>query len=220
MLRRSIDALRQGAAGPSRARRLLGPALVLALLLLGAWTAWPGVAQDQTAASPGAPAAISGLAVDPTDGSLLRAGGGLFRSADDSQHWTALSLPAALHPDQMRWVATTAKAPKSLYAAGPGAGIVRSDDRGQTWRSVSGRLPSQAIGAFAVHSFRPDTLYAWIEGQGVFRTEDDGGAWELMDQGPPAPVVALAHSTLEGSMNTGWLYAATPDGPYLSMDCF
>jgi hypothetical protein len=41
-----------------------------------------------------------------------------------------------------------------------------------------------------------------------------------MDEGPPALVVALAHSTLQGSMNTGWPYAASSEGPYLSMDCF
>jgi hypothetical protein len=76
------------------------------------------------------------------------------------------------------------------------------------------------VAAFAVHSFRPETVYAMIQGQGVYRTEDDGGRWQKMDNGPPAAVAGLAHSRLEGSMNTGWLYAATPDGPYLSMDCF
>jgi len=63
-------------------------------------------------------------------------------------------------------------------------------------------------------------VYAWIAKQGVFETEDGGERWQKMDAGPPTQVVALAHSTLEGSMKTGWLYAATPDGPYLSMDCF
>jgi photosystem II stability/assembly factor-like uncharacterized protein len=117
-------------------------------------------------------------------------------------------------------VATSAAAPDSLFAAGPGAGILRSDDRGATWRSLSDGLPGLEIAAFAVHSYLPETLFAWIEEQGVFRSEDNGGRWELMDQGPPAAVAMLAHSTLEGSMNTGWLYAATPQGPYLSMDCF
>jgi photosystem II stability/assembly factor-like uncharacterized protein len=126
----------------------------------------------------------------------------------------------SVHADDLYLVATTASAPASLYAAGPGAGVVRSDDGGRTWRSISAGLPSQQVAAFAVHSFRPDTLFVWIAGQGVFRTEDDGGRWRKMDDGPPAPVVALAHSPLEGSMNTGWLYAATPEGPYLSMDCF
>ena len=98
--------------------------------------------------------------------------------------------------------------------------FLRSDDRGVNWRTVSDGLPSQEVGAFAVHSYLPDTLYAWIAEQGIFRTEDGGGKWNLMDAGPDSPISMLAHSTYEGSMNTGWLYAATLDGPYLSMDCF
>ncbi len=175
--------------------------------------------------APGPRGAVSSLAVDAKDGSLVKAEGGLFRSADQGQTWMPVSLPDDLHPDKLRVVATHPKAPSSLYAAGPGAGIVRSDDGGQTWRTVSDGLPSQEVEAFAVHSDLPDTFYAWIKGRGVFRTENNGGKWELMDEGPPGDgppisVLALAHSTLEGSMNTGWLYAATPDGPYLSMDCF
>ena len=160
------------------------------------------------------------LAVSAVDGSLLRAGRRLFRSTDRGARWSPLSLPAGLHPDRIRQVATTASAPNSIYAAGPGAGVVRSDDNGRTWRSISAGLPSQEVAAFAVHSFRPDTIYASIPLRGVFRTEDSGRQWQKMDDGPPAPVVALAHSPLAGSMNTGWLYAATPRGPYLSMDCF
>jgi len=97
---------------------------------------------------------------------------------------------------------------------------MRSDDGGKTWRAIGASLPSQEVAAFAVHSFRSNTIYAAIPGQGVFQTEDNGNRWQKMDDGPPVSVVALAHSTLPGSMNTGWLYAATPSGPYLSMDCF
>lgn len=195
---------------------------LLLLLVVGAGLyARSAVSGGRPASLPAAPSAgAAGLAVDPADGTLLRVGGGLFRSGDRGRSWEALPVPDELRPAKLRQVATTSAAPRSLYAAGPGAGIVRSDDRGKTWRAVSDGLPSQEVGAFAVHSFRPDTLYAWIAEQGVFQTEDDGRTWEKMDDGPPAKVVALAHSTLEGSMNTGWLYAATPDGPYLSMDCF
>ncbi len=172
----------------------------------------------ETAAAQSGP--VLSLAVDATDGSLLKASGGLFRSTDRGARWHPLPIPASLHPSGIRQVATTVAAPASLYAAGPGAGVVRSHDDGRTWRSIGAGLPSQDVAAVAVHSFRPDTLYAWIPRLGVFRTEDGGGLWQKMDDGPPAPIVALAHSTLEGSMNTGWLYAATPEGPYLSMDCF
>lgn len=159
------------------------------------------------------------LAVDAVDGSLLKADdGGLFRSADQGRSWQALPVPAALRPERLRHVATTGAAPSSVYGAGEEAGIVRSDNRGQTWRRVSDGLPSQAVGAFAVHSFRPDTLFAWIDGGALFQTEDGGARWQKIEFGPPVAVGALAHSTLEGSMNTGWVYAATPEGPYLSMD--
>ncbi|MGH2618447.1 MAG: WD40/YVTN/BNR-like repeat-containing protein, partial [Thermomicrobiales bacterium] len=170
-------------------------------------------------------APTTSLAVDAGDGSLLKAAGGLFRSPDRGESWQPLPFPNDINPDQIREVVTTAAAPERLFVAGPGAGVFRSDDRGESWRAVSGELPSQEIGAFAVHSYLPDTLYAWIAGQGVFRTEDGGEEWTLMDEGPSGdgpllPVLALAHSSYEGSMNTGWLYAATPEGPYLSMDCF
>ncbi len=191
--------------------RLSRPALLLALLV-----GLPGAAFP---AAPGsaAPGPLS-LAVDPADGSLIKSEGGLFRSADQGRTWEALVLPRGAQPRSIRHVATTAAAPSRLYLAGPGLGVARSDDRGRTWRPINAGLPSQAVAALAVHSFRPDTLYAWIDGQGIFRTEDGGGRWAKMDGGPTAPVAFLAHSTLEGSMNTGWLYAATPEGPYLSMD--
>lgn len=190
--------------------------ILLALLLAGGIVTRPDAQGTETEPN----GSVTSLAVDSTDGSLLMVRGGLFRSTDQGQHWTDIALPSSLHPDKLRQVATTSSAPDSVYAAGPGAGVLRSDDHGENWNLVSDGLPSQEVVSFAVHSFRPDTLYAWIENDGVFRTEDGGGRWEKMDDGPPASVVTLAHSTLEGSMNTGWLYAATPDGPYLSMDCF
>jgi len=195
---------------------------VVALALLSLAAAYGPIRSPSAASGHEAPpGSAAGLAVDPSDGSLIRAGDGtLSRSTDQGQSWQTLPVPDALKPEKLVQVAASSAGPASLYAAGPGAGVVRSDDRGQTWRQIGDGLPSEQIGAFAVHSFRPDTLYASIDGQGVFRTEDGGGRWQKMDDGPSGVVTALAHSTLEGSMNTGWLYAATSAGPYLSMDCF
>ncbi|MBI3972979.1 MAG: hypothetical protein HY332_17010 [Chloroflexi bacterium] len=194
------------------------PVLLVSPLALFAAGCLPGTGRTGVAA-PGASAGPTvGLAVDAADGSLLKADRGLFRSADGGVNWKELRIPGDLRPDKIRQVATSTAAPSSLYAGGPGAGLLRSDDGGQNWRALSSGLPSQQVAAFAVHSFRPDTLYAWIGGNGIFRTEDGGGRWQKMDDGPPAAVGNLVHSTLEGSMNTGWLYAATPEGVYLSMD--
>ncbi len=190
---------------------------LLALILAGCQTTRPGAGHDQPTQPVGP---VTSVAIDAADGSLLEVAGGLWRSTDQGQTWGTFPIPASLHPDKLRQVATMSSASASIYAAGPSAGVLRSDDGGKTWRQISSGLPSQRVAAFAVHSNLPDTIYAWILGQGMFRTENDGQRWEKMDDGPSGPVVAIAHSTLAGSMNTGWLYVATPGGPYLSMDCF
>ena len=189
--------------------------LAIVVLLLGGCQS---AGQSAAALDPSRPP--QALAVDPSDGSLLKAAAGVFRSTDQGRTWSALAMPADLQPTVIQQVATTSAAVGTLFAAGPGAGVIRSDDDGRTWSSASGDLPSKDVAVLAVHSFHPGTLYALIPGSGIFRTEDGGDQWQKMDDGPRAKVLGLAHSTLPGSMNTGWLYAATEDGPYLSMDCF
>jgi len=159
------------------------------------------------------------LAYDPTDGSLLKADrNGLFRWRAGNG-WESIDMPQTfgltgvmVNPDQ----------PATIYASGPELGVIRSDDGGATWRAVNTGLPRLDVTALALHSFRRETLYAWVRGEAIYRTEDGGANWKRMpDQGPPdKDVRGLIHSTLEGSMNTGWLYASTPTGAYLSMDCF
>lgn len=204
--------LRTGKLGP-----LLAGAALLAL----------GAACAPAAAPPAPPPAAQGeggtggqaVAYHPATKSFLRVGaGGLLRSADAGATWA----PAAgLDSGKVSQVALTWARPEQLLAAGEGAGVVRSDDAGKSWRPVDKGLPSRDVAAVAVHVNRPDTLFASVVGKGVFRTENGGTEWQRMDDGPPVSRVnALAHSTLPGSMNTGWLYAAAPEGVYISMDCF
>ena len=111
---------------------------------------------------------------------------------------------------------------QTLYVSGLGVGVLKSTDGGDNWREVNSGLTTTNVSALAMHSFRRETLYAWLKDDGMYRTEDGGAHWNRMpDTGPPdVGIQALAHSTLPGSMNTGWLYAATPSGAFLSMDCF
>lgn len=157
------------------------------------------------------------LAFNPADSSLLKADReGLSRWQPGSgwQRVVEAQNPGlsgvAINPDQ----------PATIYISGPGRGILRSDDGGDTWQEVNSGLPRLDVTALAIHSFRRDTVYAWIINDGIYRTEDGGLSWEKMPDVPIADpqVRGLTHSTLEGSMNTGWLYAATPSGAYLSMD--
>jgi len=167
------------------------------------------------------PETVTGLAYNPADGSLLKTdAAGLFHLAPEAKTWEAIKISAtsgltgiALNPDD----------PATLYVSGPGVGVLKSTDGGQSWSEMNTGLPKDTeITALAMHSFRRETLYIWLKDIGIYRTEDSGAHWARMpDQGPPdQDVRGLAHSTLPGSMNTGWLYAATPSGAYLSMDCF
>ena len=159
------------------------------------------------------------LAYDPADDSLFKADrNGLFRWRPGG-NWERFDLAdtfgvsgVIVNPDQ----------PATVYVSGPGLGVLRSDDSGVNWQAVNTGLPGLDVTALALHSFRRETLFAWLRGEGIYRTEDGGANWKRVpDQGPSdKDVRGLIHSTLEGSMNTGWLYASTPTGAYLSMDCF
>lgn len=167
-------------------------------------------------------ATLKAMAYEPSTGGLLKAGpGGVFHFASRTGDWQSLPLRGPIPHSGLSQVAVSLANPKLIVTAGPEAGILASTDGGQNWTAINSNLPSKRIGAVATHSFNSGTLYAWVDGKAIYKTEDGGGQWKRMDDGPPVSgVLALAHSTLPGSMNTGWLYAAAPEGLYLSMDCF
>ena len=186
--------------------------------------ATPAVAgQSQaTAENPASVGGVRGLAVDSATGDPIAVTPtGLARWAGANQGWEPIVTSTDLDWENVDGVVVNPDDPANLYIFGISVGILRSDNDGRDWKAVTAGLPGDDIGALAIHTNRRDTLFAWIDGQGVFRTEDGGEQWEMMDEGPDSSTLrTLAHSPLEGSMNTGWLYAATPEGIYLSMDCF
>ena len=174
------------------------------------------------------PSGVHALAVDPRDGHLLKATSeGLFQSLDGGKSWQVMMLPADITGIGISQVAIRKDQPDTIYIAGEQIGIWRSRDAGKTWDKVTRGLENESVTALALHSNgypRDDSqsLFAWVAGVGMFESHDEGDNWKRPpDKGPPnLNVLALAHSALPGSMQTGWLYASTPDGAYLSMDCF
>jgi hypothetical protein len=157
------------------------------------------------------------LAYNPADGSLLKADSqGLSRWQGGSS-WTKIDI---LGETSLSGVVINPTAPDNIYIAGPGLGVARADNSGESWQTINSGLPNLDITALAMHSYLRDTLYAWVNNDGIYRTEDGGASWKKTPDLPiqDPNVRGLVHSTLEGSMNTGWLYAATPSGAFLSMD--
>ncbi|MGB5404945.1 WD40/YVTN/BNR-like repeat-containing protein [Robiginitalea sp.] len=74
----------------------------------------------------------------------------------------------------------------ALMGGGPGSGIHRSTDGGETWVKLTTGLPKSNMGkiGIAISPQQPDVLYAAIELDrktgGVFRSADRGASWKKM----------------------------------------
>jgi photosystem II stability/assembly factor-like uncharacterized protein len=137
--------------------------------------------------------------------------GGHYLSEDGGQTFKASNqgVGAGFVPDPfpefgqcVHKIAGHPKAPGRLYMQNhggwperPGIGVLRSDDHGHTWRSISEGLPSDFGFPIVVHPDDPDTVYVMpLEGwtraspggaPAVWRSEDGGGSWQRLARGLP-----------------------------------
>lgn len=183
-------------------------ARLAAVLTLGLLNAPVGLAEDATA-SP-----VEALAYDAATDALLKADqSGLYRSQNGGRSWQAIADP----PPDISAIAVAAGDDGTTYVAGSGLWARLKDS--DSWTRIDAGLPSTEITAIAAHSTQPATVYAYLPDSGIFRSRDAGVTWKLMDRGPEG-IRQLIHTNMAGSMESGWLYAATADGVRFSMDCF
>ncbi|QKX06752.1 glycosyl hydrolase [Aquimarina sp. TRL1] len=150
---------------------------------------------------------LSKIIVHPTDsniiwvvsqGPLWNSGGerGVYKSTDGGGSWKR-----TLGDDE--WIGATdmvidPRNPDVLYAAtwqrhrtvaayvggGPGSGIHKSTDGGETWTKLTSGLPGSNMGkiGLAISPFNPDIIYAAIELDrrkgGVFMSANRGASWK------------------------------------------
>ena len=121
---------------------------------------------------------------------------GLYKTTDGGKSWNKV-----LGNDEWTGVTDLVMDPRNpdvLYAAtwdrhrtvaaymggGPGSGIHRSLDGGETWEKLSSGLPKSNLGkiGLAISPQKPDIIYAAIELDrtkgGVYRSTDRGSSWE------------------------------------------
>jgi photosystem II stability/assembly factor-like uncharacterized protein len=121
---------------------------------------------------------------------------GVFRSKDGGATWTAVlfkdentgAIDLAFDPGNSKTILAalwqTRRPPWNVYppSNGPGSGLYRSEDGGDTWKQVTGGLPVEKLGRIRI-AFAPSAprrVYAIVDAKegGLYVSEDAGVSWK------------------------------------------
>ena len=151
------------------------------------------------------------IAVDPGDADTAYVGlrdGGVQRTTDGGETWVDCGLPAP----QVFSIAVSA-ADGAVYVGTEPSALYRSDDRGESWRELTGllELPSRPTWSFpprpwtshvrwiAPSPHDANVVLAGIELGGLMRSTDGGETWQDQRPGSQPDVHSLAwHPQVEG----------------------
>ena len=126
---------------------------------------------------------------------------GVFRSSDGGATWQKVlyknenvgAIDLAFDPRDSRTIYAslwaTRRPPWTIYppSIGPGGGLYKSTDGGDTWKELTGGLPTEGDGriGIAVAPSDPTRVYAIVDNSdakkgGLYRSNDAGATWQLM----------------------------------------
>jgi len=124
---------------------------------------------------------------------------GVFRTTDGGQTWKkvldhgpnvgAIDLSLDAHDPRTLYASLWAarRTPWIVYpaASGPGSGLFKSTDGGDTWVQLTQGLPTEGLGKIgvAVAPSDPQRVYAIVDAKlgGLYRSDNGGASWRLMD---------------------------------------
>lgn len=124
---------------------------------------------------------------------------GVFRSTDGGRTWSAVlhrdtdtgAIDLAFDPQDAKIIYAslwqTRRPPWNVYppSNGPGSGLYKSTDGGNTWQQLTNGLPTEGLGriGIAVAPTNRNRVYAIVDAErgGLYRSDDAGQSWTLAD---------------------------------------
>jgi photosystem II stability/assembly factor-like uncharacterized protein len=211
------------------------------------WAELPGLRTHDTGPKwqPGAGGmCLHTILLDPSDPKrifIAISAAGAFRTDDGGQSWRPINrgLRSQYIPDPDAEVGHCVHH-MAMHSSRPGTlfmqkhwDVMRSDDAGDSWREVSGNLPTDFGFVIDVHAHEPETLYVVpiksdsehfpIEGKlQVYRSRTGGNEWEPLTRGLPQRdcyVNVLRDAMAVDAMEDCGIYFGTTGGQvYASAD--
>jgi photosystem II stability/assembly factor-like uncharacterized protein len=155
--------------------------------------------------------AIARIRIDPTNPDLVyvaalghpyapNAERGVFRTSDGGKTWKKIlyrddhsgAIDLSLDPNNPKVIFASLwdvyRTPWLLNDGGPGSGLFKSTDGGDTWKEITRNdgLPKGLIGkiCFAISKVDSNRIYAMVEANdgGLFRSDNGGTSWTLVSQ--------------------------------------
>jgi hypothetical protein len=204
------------------------------------WAELPGLRRHETGSEwhPGAGGlCLHTILLDPTNPARIFvaiSAAGAFRSDDGGATWRPINRglrsqyipdPEALVGHCVHRITLHRSRPSTLFMQ-KHWDVMRSDDAGDSWREVSGNLPTDFGFPIEVHPHEPDTVFVVpIKSDSehyppdaklrVYRSRSGGGEWEAMTKGLPQKdcyVNVLRDATSVDTLEPCGVYFGTTGG--------
>lgn len=129
---------------------------------------------------------------------------GVFRTTDAGKNWEKVLFidedtgvnDLAMDPANPRILYAAAyqrrRTPWGFSGGGPGSGLYRSTDAGDTWSRLTNGLPEGPLGRIGldIHRNDPRIVYAIVQAKdgGIYRSDDRGEHWTRVNELNPRPM--------------------------------